>query len=108
MKQIIQIQVQAQVQWRVGRSSSGNYIGVCDPLNMTMEGSTLEELEQNINESIQLLMSDLMESGELERFLQDHGWRAVPDPRQQGPVEFRLPYNLQVRNSRGSARALLQ
>jgi predicted RNase H-like HicB family nuclease len=108
MKHVIQIEVKAQVQWRVGQSDAGNWIGVCEPLKMTMEGSTLDELQQNIHQSIQLLMEDLMETGELDAFLRDHGWRAIPGPQQHGSVEFQVPYELLVRHPRDSARTLLQ
>lgn len=107
MKHVIQIEVKGQVQWNVVQSTAGNWIGVCDPLKMTMEGETLDELQQNIRQSLQLLMEDLMNTGELEAFLREHGWRAIPGPQQHGSVEFQVPYQL-VRRPRDSARNVLQ
>jgi predicted RNase H-like HicB family nuclease len=107
MKHVIQIEVKGQVQWNVGQSAAGNWIGVCEPLKMTMEGETLDDLQQNIRQSLQLLMEDLMKNGELEAFLREHGWRAIPGPHQHGSVEFQVPYQL-VRQPRDSARNVLQ
>lgn len=111
MKRVIRIEVNGQVQWEVAQSSAGRWIGVCRPLGLTMEGDSLDDLYNNISESVQLLMEDLMDSGELDAFLRHRGWQAMPAPagsQQQGPVEFQVPYDLLVRSSRDSARTLLQ
>jgi predicted RNase H-like HicB family nuclease len=109
MARIIKIELNAQLQWQIGRSASDHWIGVCRPLGLTMEGDSLDDLFQNINQSIQLLMVDLLETGELDEFLRSRGWRALPaNPHQQGPVEFDVPYNLLVNTARDSARSLLQ
>src|ERR1017187_5257936 len=97
MKRVIRIDVKTELQWQIGRSSAAQWIGVCPPLGLTMEGESLDDLLQNINESVQLLLVDLLETGELNEFLRHRGWRALPaDPQQQGPVEFDVPYNLLV------------
>lgn len=105
---VITIQVNGRVQWEVGRTGAGNWLGVCRPLGLTMEGESLDDLFKNIEESVQLLMLDLLETGELEGFLQHRGWTALPTGPQQGPVEFQVPYDLLVRTARDSARTLLQ
>lgn len=105
---VITIQVNGQVQWEVGRTGAGRWLGVCRPLGLTMEGDSLDDLFRNIEESVQLMMSDLFETGELERFLQHRGWSALPTGPQQGPVEFQVPTELLVRTARDSARSLLQ
>jgi hypothetical protein len=74
-----------------------------------MEGGTLDELYASINDSFQLLLRDLMESGELDAFLRNHGWRLGSQLiRPQGEVEFDVPFELLVRAGRDSARTLLQ
>lgn len=104
---MIRIEVNGNVTWRVAKSSEGNWVAVCDPLNLTMEGASLDELHANIAEALNLLMSELLETGELETFLKNRGWRAVPVGDQQGPMEFNVPYELLVRPL-DQARALLQ
>jgi hypothetical protein len=75
-----------------------------------MQGDSLDDLYQNINQAVQLLLSDLFETGELDAFLQHRGWRAHRrgPPQHQGPVEFEVPFELLVRTARDSARTLLQ
>ncbi len=74
-----------------------------------MEGDTLDELYANINDSVQLLMRDLMEAGELDSFLQSRGWKCESSGTQQqaGQVEFDVPIELLMR-TRDQARTLLQ
>lgn len=108
MLQLVKIQVNGQIGWEVAKSQAGRWIGVCRALGLSMEGDTLDELYANINDSVQLLMKDLMEAGELDSFLQRRGWRREgTGPQQQGNVEFDVPIELIMR-PRDSARTLLQ
>lgn len=108
VKQIVRVEVNGQVQWEVARTASGVWLGVCRPLGLTMQGESLDELLASINDSVQLLLRDLLESGELDAFLKHRGWRLVPGVQQEGQVEFDVPIALLVRADRDSARALLQ
>lgn len=111
MKQVIRIEVTTHVQWQVERGPSRHYVATCPALGLVMEDPTFEGLEASIEESVQLLMRDLLESNELESFLRQRGWRAMPQPPvHDGPndVQFDVPYELLVRASRDSARSLLQ
>ena len=109
MKQVIRIDVNGQVQWEVAKTASGKWLGVCRPLGLTMEGGTLDDLFASINDSVQLLMTELLQSGELDAFLKHRGWRLASQAvRQQTPVEFDVPIELLVRTGRDSARTLLQ
>jgi len=109
MLQVVKIQVNGQIGWRVAKSAAGRWVGVCPELGLAMEGATLDELFANVNDAVQLLMKDLMESGELDAFLQSRGWnKEVSGPQQQaGQLEFEVPIELLVR-SNDSARTLLQ
>lgn len=109
MRQIVKIEVSSQVQWQVGRAASGRFIAVCDPLGLTMEGAGLDDLAANITDAVQLLMVDLLSSGDLESFLRNRGWHATGLPKQDADeVEFDVPIPLLVRQGRDSARAFLQ
>jgi hypothetical protein len=109
MRQVIHVEVTSKTQWQVGRSgNSDRFVAVCGPLGLTMEGEGLDELAANVNEAVQLLLTSLLESGELQAFLKRHGWRAsapIVDPHD---VEFDVPIPLLVNPARDSARALLQ
>jgi len=107
--QVTRIKVEGQISWEVAKSRAGRFIAVCKPLALTMEGDTLDELYARINDGIQLLMIDLMESGELDSFLRKRGWKHSPvRMRKFGKVEFDVPIELLFRSGRDKARTLLQ
>ena len=107
MFQVIKIETNGQVQWNIAKSNAGQWIGVCRPLGLTMEGNTLEDLLTSINEAVQAVMIDLMESGELDTFLRNRGWMSMPQPMPQHPtgVRFDIPIALLPLDS---TRELLQ
>jgi hypothetical protein len=86
------------VQWQVNRCSSGQWIGLCEPLGLTAEGKSLKDLGQNIERSIQRLMEDLTSTGEIDSFLSARGWRGMPAARrrQQDPTRYQMPIQLVV------------
>lgn len=79
------VDVEAQLAWRAFRTPRNIWVAVCDPLKLTVEGGTWGELNENIQEAMDAVMTDLLEDGELEQFLREHGWRPV------GPIPPRLP-----------------
>lgn len=107
MKRIIKIEVDGQVQWRVTKTPAGNWVGVCDPFALTMEGDSLDDLYSSIDETIQLLFEDLFEDGELEEFLKARGWTARPMvPGADGDLKFAVPFELLVQSDADTARPL--
>lgn len=95
---IVIVQTDGPVQWQVNLSSSGQWVGVCEPLGLTAEGKSLENLRQNIERSIQRLMEDLASTGEFDSFLTERGWRGMlaAGKRQQDPAQYRMPIQLIV------------
>ena len=76
-------------------------------MNLTAEAESLDELYSVIDETIQLVLVDILRDNELDRFLRDRGWRAVnlptaPNPGEQ--VDFDVPWDLIAEGSRGSER----
>lgn len=107
--QVTRIKVEGQIAWEVARSKSGRFVAVCRAMALSMEGDTLDELYARINDGIQLLMLDLMESGELDSFLRKRGWKRGPmKARNVGKIEFDVPIELLIRSGRDKARTLLQ
>jgi hypothetical protein len=100
------VTVQAKVEWRARRSStSARWIGECEPLNLSMEADSLDELHSLIPEAIHLLMVDLFEDNELDRYLRERGWHAVGMPAgPDGDVEFDVPWYLVAEGARDSQR----
>jgi len=108
----ISIQVNGRVQWAVSRSPEGEFVALCAPLGLAMQGSSLDDLYANISEAVQLVMNDLLRAGELDQFLRDHGWTAMPFAPNQvigvAPVAFDVPIELVIQAQRDSARAIRQ
>ena len=86
------MRVQANVPWQV-ESSDDSWIGVCEPLKLTVEADTYGGLMESISETLDAVLADLMKSNELPRFLQSHGWRLItPLPTQVEDVRFDVPF----------------
>ena len=64
----------AQIPWAIQRTSNGFWVGVCDALNITVQSGTWQELMEDIGTAIDMLLADLVETGNFERFLHDKGW----------------------------------
>ena len=107
MRKIIRIQVDGQVQWQVCKTDTGHWVAMCEPFGLTMEGESLDELYDNIGESVQLLFEDLLDDGELDSFLKARGWTAQPlEVEKDGGVEFAVPFELLVQSGRDSAHTI--
>lgn len=108
MPAVVTVNVGAAIQWFAHYSpSSGQWIGICDALGLTLEAGSLDELHSVIEEGIQLMMRDLLEDNELESFLRDMGWSmgAIPGNRPAQSVEFDIPWQLVAERARDFARS---
>lgn len=95
---VIQIQMQASLTWLVYRDpEDGHYIGVCQALNLNAMGDTYAEFQQCANETIQLLLLDLLQEGQLEQFLRARHWQpSAPLPTdRKARIRFDVPFDLQ-------------
>lgn len=102
--------VNANVQWQVLKGSGGAWVGVCDPLKLTVQSHTWGELMEDIAATLDILMKDLLESSELDRFLRDHGWTLdapIPTGRPARDMKFDVPFIPSMMNN-GTARDLHQ
>lgn len=94
--QNVVVQIDARLSWKVQRTPRG-YVANCEPLGVAAQGDTLPELNHMIAEILQELFTDLLQDGELERFLSDRGWRvvgAMPRREMLPDVAFDVPYSL--------------
>ena len=86
------IRVQANVPWQV-RPIGDLWLGVCEPLNLTVQGETWADLMESIGDTLDAVMGDLMKSNELPQFLQSHGWTlATPLPAKAQDIRFDVPF----------------
>ena len=69
------VRIEANVQWQIFRDpASEEWIGVCQALNLNAIGETFEDFFDCANEATQLLLTELLEKGELQAFLRRQGW----------------------------------
>jgi predicted RNase H-like HicB family nuclease len=104
------VQIQANIQWQVMQTPANHYVGVCEPMNLSMEASSLDELQSLINETLQLMFEDLLHDNELDAYLREHGWQAKNIPVGQFPadVKFEVPWEMTMSTSGDSMRRSYQ
>lgn len=102
------VEVNAQLQWVFYRDEpSRRWIGVCDALKLTVEGETHADLRENIEDTLDLLMLNLLQENELDRFLTQHGWSLEKRPPfDSQDVQFDVPFELIARQANRSARSI--
>ena len=101
------VHINANLQWKCIRTKEGNYIGVCDPLRITLQADTFAELTEEINISLDALLKDLLSEGELEKFLRDQGWSAVgPIPVRPANIRFDVPFSIEAAGTNGKQTIL--
>lgn len=90
----VRIDIQANLQWGCFQAKGGHWVAVCDPLNLTVQAATWAELMEDIGDTLDGMLQELLSSNELDKFLRDHGWQAVgPIPTQQdGAIRFDVPF----------------
>jgi predicted RNase H-like HicB family nuclease len=90
------VNIQANLPWFIYQDPDSKYwIGVCEPLRITLSGKKWPELMEVIDEALQLLMIDLVKTGEIDAFLKKQGWTAGPLPAKVDEhVRFDIPMNI--------------
>lgn len=107
MPTVTVIEIQAQVPWQARQTASSRWIAICEPMNLSTEANSLDELYSVINETMQLVLTDLLEDNELDSYLRDRGWTALNMPSHvSADVEFNVPWHLVAEGARarGSER----
>jgi len=88
------VRVDGNIQWRCFRAKGGHWIGICDPLKLTVQADTWADLMEDIGHTLDAMLKDLLGSNELDKFLRDHGWKVIgPVPaRPTKEVRFDVPF----------------
>jgi len=103
------IRIQANLPWACKQTDSGNWIGVCPPLKLTVESETWAELMEDIGLTLDAMLVDLLQTNELDAFLRNHGWQAVtPIPHSPNHVRFDVPFIPEIMARHGSQRNVYQ
>lgn len=87
------IQIEANLPWNytIDRESK-RWVAVCQPLKLTIEAEDPQEFLETIRESMDGFFKELLSTGDLDRFLEDHGWRRLtPIPERRRELYFDVP-----------------
>ncbi len=101
------IALKAQIQWRATFSdASSRWIGICDPMNLALEADSLDELYSVIDETMHIVLLDLLLDDELDRYLQERGWqvRGAPVVAKTEDITFDVPWELIAEGARDPER----
>jgi len=84
---IKEVSVSANLICKIYETDAEEYplVGECEALGISVQASNLSELSFTFEEAMELLLTDLIEDGELEEFLQSKGWnkKDIPHIRQR-------------------------
>ena len=98
---MLAVNIATNLQWMAFATESRTWIARCEPLGLTLEGDSLDELHGLIPEVLRGLFEDLIEDDELEQFLLDRGWREEDIPVHDPNVEeISVPWELVAAGSR--------
>ncbi len=87
------MQINANLPLTCFRGKGGNWVGVCEPMKLTIQGATWGELLEEFNDTLNAMLTDLLQTNELDAFLRDKGWLTVGQlPRHDGGVQFDVPF----------------
>ena len=103
------IQVKGNVDWRAQRDPvTGWWVAECPALKLCTTAETWRELHENSVEAIDLLMQEMLTTGDLNKFLKDHGWQLKTKiPLKPQRLRFDVPFRMTPRNERHSPQAAL-
>lgn len=90
------VRIQGNLLWECFIGTGGNWVGICEPLNLTVQGGeTFGELMEEIASTLDVILQDLFETGGFDQFLREHGWQVIgPLPTQPDvPVRFDVPFS---------------
>jgi hypothetical protein len=104
---IIQIESKSGLPLTVKRAKGGNWVAICEPFALTIQSETWALLMEDFAQTLNALFIDLLEDGELERFLSDRGFQILgPLPPKPDDIWFDVPFNPTVTPSLDYARTV--
>jgi len=106
----IQVRIEARIAWKYCQDpKSSLWVGVCEPLALTVQAETHEELMGLMRGSVDDLFQDLLNDGELPQFMRERGWSAqsIPTKPPEDFVSFDLPnYDVEKVDARSFATSV--
>jgi hypothetical protein len=103
------VRVRTKVPWAIRQAAGGNWVGVCVPLGLTLQSDTWASLMEDIGLALDALLRNLLESGDLDRFLRNQGWElASPIPKRRENIRFDVPFIPELVPQHGAKNLLYQ
>jgi hypothetical protein len=90
------VRVEANIVFRAYQNHDGVWTAVCDPLGLTVEGDSWTDVWKSADESLNILLRDLLKRNELSSFLRARGWSmARPHHvKRTSRVRFDVPFRV--------------
>ena len=68
------INIDTKLRWTIlePKNKEDLFVAVCDRLGISIQASTLDQLETNINDATNVLFQDLYDTGDLNKYCFDH------------------------------------
>ena len=68
------INIDTKLRWTIlePKNKEDLFVAVCDRLGISIQASTLDELETDINDATNVLFQDLYDTGDLNKYCFDH------------------------------------
>jgi hypothetical protein len=103
----IEVQIKANLQWKAFQARGRHWIGICDALGLTLQADRFSELVEDMDDCLDTMFKDLLDTQELPSFLRKRGWAmmtAIPANRKPADLRFSVPFA--VRRVNGPPTAL--
>ena len=86
------VRINGNVPWLIRSAEEGCWVGVCEPLQLTVQSETWAELMEDIGLTLDAMFLDLLSTNELDRFLRDRGWTAIGATKHSTQIQFDVPF----------------
>jgi hypothetical protein len=87
------VRIKGNVQWQTHRAKGGNWVGICNPLKLTVQSDTWASLMEDIAFTLDAVLKDLLSTNEFHKFMRDQGWRLIGSiPSRKENMRFDLPF----------------
>ena len=91
---VTRVEGRGQLVWTSVRAKGGNWVAVCESLGLTIQSETWVHLMDDIAHALNALFTDLLQEGELDRFLRERGWQIIgPSPSKPDDTWFDVPFS---------------
>lgn len=100
------VSLEGQLTWKYCHDpKTQKWVAICEPFRITLQADSFPELRESMSESIDAMLTELWSTGDLEPFLEEHGWASIT-PLPEKPRRSGLSFDVPLRTRRVKARDL--